>query len=322
VEAEKNRPVVLITGGSGSLGTALSFRLVDDGYRVRTLSRSEAGRAKLLKAIDKEPYKSNISVLAGDVRDPNRLDLALRGVDTVIHAAALKRIDLCESDPIETVEVNVNGTRNVIQAILESGVRRAILISTDKACSPSTHYGATKLCAERVWLSANAYSRGEKPLFIALRYGNVFGSAGSVIHAFKEQERGGLLSITDERSTRFNITMAQAVSLVRSAMDDGQAGDLFIPKLPSYRLLDLVHAYCDEHLFGIKSYVASGLRPAEKLHESLISLDESESISAETPGGYILHPNKAQHGGKRFTYTSENGPFLGMDELKELIRAV
>jgi FlaA1/EpsC-like NDP-sugar epimerase len=114
--------------------------------------------------------------------------------------------------------------------------------------------------------------------------------------------------------------MDQAVSLVRSAMDDGQAGDLFIPKLPSYRLLDLVHAFCDEHLFGIKSYVASGLRPAEKLHESLISMDESESICCETPGGYVLHPGKAQQGSKRFVYSSENGPFLGMDELKGLIR--
>ena len=317
----ETRPVVLITGGSGSLGTALSFRLVNDGYRVRTLSRSESGRAKLLTATQREPYKSSVSVLAGDVRDISRLELAMRGVDTVIHAAALKRIDMCENDPIEAIEVNVNGTRNVIQACLRGDVRKAVLISTDKACGPSTHYGATKLAAERAWLAANRYSRGDGPAFVALRYGNVFGSAGSVIHAFKEQERGGLLSITDERATRFNITMDHAVTIVRSAMNDGEAGDLFIPKLPAYRLLDLVHAYCDEKLFGIKSYVASGLRPAEKLHESLISLDESESIAAETSGGYILHPNKTHQDSKRFAYTSESGPFLVADELRGLIRA-
>lgn len=310
----ETKPTILITGGSGTLGSALCIRLVDDGYRVRTLSRSEDKRDKLWRSTREEPYASNISILAGDVCDPKRLNIAFRGVDIVVHAAALKRIDMCERDPLEAKRVNVDGTENVIQAALEANVKRAIFISTDKACSPSTLYGSTKLNAERMWLASNAY----RTPFMALRYGNVFGSAGSVLHAFKEQEAKGTLTITDEASTRFNITLKQAVQLVMDVMCFGKPGGLYIPKLPSYRLLDFVTAYMSER--SIQGVSKSGLRPSEKLHESLISLDESESVSEDTERGYVLEPGKAASPGKRFCYTSESGPHMTVDQLRQLIR--
>jgi len=243
-------------------------------------------------------------------------------VDVVIHAAALKRVDDCEKDPIEAVRVNVQGTQNVIHAAVEEGVRKAVLISTDKACSPSTLYGATKLCAERTWLSAQAYSGGKQPYFMALRYGNVFGSAGSVIHAFKAQEAVGRLTLTDWKATRFHITLDRAVGLVRYVMEQGRPGELHVPKLGAYSLEDLATAYMVEHPRKWDPPECCGLRPAEKLHESLISPDESESIVSDTARGYVLEPGRypSPSPGKRFAYSSQDGLFMSVDELRKLVR--
>ncbi len=312
------KPCVLITGGTGSLGTALSFRLVEEGYRVRTLSRSEAGRGKLKNTIGRlKLYAENISIQAGDICDPDRLKMAFRGVDYVIHAAALKRIDDCEYDPVETIRVNVEGTRNVIDASIHAKVRKAILISTDKACAPSTLYGASKLCAERMWLSANCY----EPHFVGLRYGNVFGSNGSVIHAFSEQKKVGQLRLTDPAATRFHITLDGAVDLVQAAIKIGRPGELHIPRLPSYTLEDLATAFMAEHGKDWKVPNVIGLRPAEKQHELLISRDESESIAAESDGRYVLEPARVFPAKDRWEYSSgSNGIRLTVDQLRRLVR--
>lgn len=312
------KPCVLITGGTGSLGTALSFRLVEEGFRVRTLSRSEAGRGKLKNTIGRmKLYAENISIQAGDICDPNRLKMAFRGVDYVVHAAALKRIDDCEYDPVETMRVNVGGTMNVIEASVHAKVRKAILISTDKACAPSTLYGASKLCAERMWLSANCY----EPHFLGLRYGNVFGSNGSVIHAFSEQRKTGQLRLTDPTATRFHITLDGAVDLVQTAIKIGRAGELHIPRLPSYTLSDLAAAFMAEHAMDWKASDVIGLRASEKQHELLISRDESESVASKDDGRYVLEPAKVFPALDRWEYSSgTNGQRMTVDQLRRLIR--
>lgn len=312
---QSSKPVCLITGGTGTLGTSLALKLADHGYKVRTLSRSEQGREKLKHLIQQHPlHNENISILAGDVCDPDRLKLALRGVDIVIHAAALKRIDLCEYDPIEAVRVNVHGTAQVIQAAIAEGVSKAVLISTDKACAPSTLYGATKLSAERMWLSANVYA----PCFMALRYGNVFGSAGSVLHAFQAQAHQ--LTLTDPDATRFHITLASAVELVCSMIQDGKPGELCIPKLPSYTLSDLATAFMATKDRPWSPPKVIGLRACEKKHEQLISIDESESLMKINLLNYALEPGKVHQPGHRWSYASDTNPDrLSVSALKEII---
>lgn len=255
--------------------------------------------------------------MAGDICDGSRLDIALRGVDQVIHTAAMKRIDDCEYDPAEAVRINVLGTRTLINACLSSKIQKAILISTDKASSPSTTYGSTKLCAERMWLAAMAYSAGSTPHFVGVRYGNVFGSAGSVLHAFNEQAKIGRITITDPMASRFHITLSQAVNLVLRAMKLALPGELYIPKIPSYRLGDLAAAYMTER--GIKNDPdVIGLRPSEKQHEELIG--HNESTAAKDAGEeYIIDPSKV-FGSDRWSYSSGKNKFLGIPELRKLIR--
>lgn len=306
---------ILITG-CGTLGTALALTLARQGHKIRTLSRSEANRVKFKRAIP-VALKDSISVMAGDICDSNRLDMALRGVTQVIHTAALKRIDDCEYDPAEAVRVNVEGTKTLINACVHSKIDKAILISTDKAASPSTLYGATKLCAERMWLSATSYSAGGTPRFVGVRYGNVFGSAGSVIHAFNEQSKVGQLSITDPTATRFHITLPQAVALVLRAKDMALPGELYVPKIPSYRLGDLAAAYMIEREISANPEVI-GLRPAEKLHEELIG--HNESITAKDAGEeYIIDPSRVQSL-DRWSYSSGKNKLLGIPDLRKLIR--
>lgn len=305
---------ILITG-SGTLGTALAIALATDGHKIRTLSRSEEKRLKLRNAIPAH-LKGNVSVLAGDVCDAERLEIALRGVEQVIHTAALKRIDDCEYDPVEAVRVNVMGTRTLMSACIKMDVQKALLISTDKACAPSTLYGATKLCDERMWLCGKAYGE-HPPEFIAVRYGNVFGSAGSVIHAFDGQAITGRLTLTDPTATRFHITLSQAVVLVMRALKYAQPGELYIPKLPSYRLGDLASAYMTERSIKNDPEII-GLRPSEKQHEELIG--HNESTAAKDAGEeYILDPSKV-FCNKRWSYSSGRNTMLGIPALRKLIR--
>ncbi len=289
----------LITG-AGTLARHLVSILPG---KLRTLSRSEAGRESL-----RQTAGESVSVLAGDVCDPSRLELALRGVERVIHTAALKRIHLCEYDPEEAVRVNVEGTRAVIHACVRAGVKRALFVSSDKACSPSTLYGATKLCGERMWLASNSYNVTE---FIAIRYGNVFGSAGSVVPLWREQADRGAIEITDPQATRFSITLQAAGELVVYALEHGAAGRLYVPVLPSYRLEDLARA------FGGPVRVV-GARAGEKQHEELIGHSESTQTVKEE-GHYVIDPTRAPSG-SRWSYSSGRNPWmLGVEELRAMI---
>jgi UDP-N-acetylglucosamine 4,6-dehydratase len=246
-----------------------------------------------------------------------RLKTASRGVQYVIHAAAQKSIPLAETNPKECVFTNVVGSCNVIQACLDEGVERAVFVSTDKASSPATLYGGTKFVAERLWLNANRYSAGKEPHFVAVRYGNVWGSQGSVLHAWKKQGEG--ISITDPQCTRFHIKLEQAVAFVLEALHQAIPGELWVPRLPSYRLGDLGHAF--RVAYGLHNQpIVSGLRLSEKLHESMISPDESSSLKAEDDTHFTLEPGVIHRKGG-FSYTSgSNTHRLGVEALTEEIR--
>ena len=303
--------VYWISGGSGSLGTALTHSLLRAGHHVRAFARSDH-RLSCLEASVPADWRPRLSCLPGAVEDRRRVLRSMSGATHVIHAAALKRIDTAEYSPNEAVQTNVDGSRNVQEAILDTQtVRKAILVSTDKASAPSTLYGASKLVAERAWLASNRYRGGGDKPFVAVRYGNVWGSAGSVLPVWRDTS--GPISITDPSMTRFHITMIDAVVFVLAALDQAAPGTLWIPKLPSYRLGDLAEAWGGES-------IVTGRRPAEKLHESMIGADESQGIVDETDSHFALDPQStAQAGGWAYQSSSAKSRKLGVDELQEMI---
>jgi UDP-N-acetylglucosamine 4,6-dehydratase/5-epimerase len=258
---------ILITGGTGSFGRAFVRRLLDEGdpKRVVVFSRDEQKH----HAMQGDFNDPRLRYFVGDVRDASRMQLALRGVDVVVHAAGMKHVHLCEYNPIEAINTNVLGTVNVIQAALDQRVERVVGISTDKAVSPANLYGASKLCLEKLMVAANSYSGDRSTRFSVVRYGNVMGSAGSVIPLFLKQRQIGKLTITDQRMTRFWIDMPKAIDLVLSALALMQGGEIFLPKLPAAT----VEALADSLAPGIPREVI-GIRPGEKLHESLLSGEE------------------------------------------------
>jgi len=260
--------VILVTGGTGSFGKAfIKDALTKNPRQIRVFSRDELKQAQLKEEFNDE----RISWLLGDIRDSERLLTAMEGVDICVHAAAMKRIEKCEKDPQEAIKTNVNGTANVINACLKSNVSHAVLISTDKACYPVNLYGATKLCAEKTWIQSNTYRGKNHPTkFSVVRYGNVIGSRGSVVNIFKDQLRNGVIKITDERMTRFFITIQEAVDLVQLALETHQGGEIFIPRLKSasiYQIAKLVAGKC--------AIEVTSQRGREKLHESLVTNEES-----------------------------------------------
>ncbi len=309
----------LITGGTGTLGTALTRILLARGHKVRVLARNEHGHERLRASIGVDQLP-RLSSLLGNVEDLGRLERAAVGVDYVIHAAAQKIIPFAEYNPAECVLTNVTGTINAIAACIRGHVKRAVFVSTDKASSPSTLYGGTKFVAERLFLNANRYSAGHGPEFAAVRYGNVFGSQGSVIHAWKKQAAEGKpISITDPQCTRFHLHLHQACAFVLQALDSAAPGELWVPKLPSYRLGDLGSAF--RQVFGVAQQPSiEGLRTAEKLHESMISPDESPSMKSEEDLHYVLEPGVI-HRKDRWEYNSGmNAWKLGVEALTEEIR--
>ncbi len=260
--------VILVTGGTGSFGKAfIKDALTKNPRQIRVFSRDELKQAQLKEEFNDE----RISWLLGDIRDSERLLTAMEGVDICVHAAAMKRIEKCEKDPQEAIKTNVNGTANVINACLKSNVSHAVLISTDKACYPVNLYGATKLCAEKTWIQSNTYRGKNHPTkFSVVRYGNVIGSRGSVVNIFKDQLRNGVIKITDARMTRFFITIQEAVDLVQLALETHQGGEIFIPRLKSasiYQIAKLVGGKC--------AIEVTSQRGGEKLHESLVTVEES-----------------------------------------------
>lgn len=286
----------LITGGTGFLGSYLCKLLLSQGHKVRAYARSEHGHEALERSIPQE-QRPRLSNLLGAVEDLDRLRLAMRGVDRVIHAAAQKVVPLAEYDPGSCIRTNISGTMNVALACLEAKVKRAVLVSTDKASAPATVYGATKLAAERAWLASNRYSAGEAPEYLAVRYGNVWKSKGSVLHAWDASRAiGKTPGITDVRCTRYHFRLEDAAAFVLDALEHGSPGDLWIPRLPIYSLGDLWRAYA-QHSGESDPPRPIGLRIAEKLHESLISPNESSSVKSKDERKYVLRPGEIHEQG-------------------------
>lgn len=261
---------ILITGGTGSFGKAfIEYALKNlDPKRIVIISRDELKQYEARLKFDDDP---RLRWFIGDIRDQHRLKRAMQGIDFVVHAAALKQVDTAEYNPFEYVQTNIIGSQNVVEAAMDTGVKKVVALSTDKASSPLNLYGATKLAADKLFQSANHYAAGFESRFSVVRYGNVMGSRGSVIPFFRKLvAEGKPLPITDSRMTRFWITLPQAVQFVVDSFDLMKGGELYVPRIPSMRITDLVEAISPGHeTFDI------GIRPGEKLHEEMISEDDS-----------------------------------------------
>lgn len=260
---------ILLTGGTGSFGNAFITRAVDrwPSATIRVFSRDELKQSELLA---RYPDVGNLRFFVGDVRNRSRLTRAMRGADIVIHAAAMKQVPACEYNPFEAVQTNILGAQHIVDAAIDTGVQKVVALSTDKAVNPVNLYGATKLCQEKIVVQGNAYAAHSNTILSCVRYGNVVGSRGSVVPVFREQTAAGRLTITDERMTRFWITLPQAVDLVLFALRHMVGGEVFIPKIPSMRITDLADAIAPDLPRDV-----TGIRPGEKLHELLITSDES-----------------------------------------------
>jgi len=323
----KNKKI-LITGGTGSLGTALTKRLLSMGVeQIRIFSRNEFKQISM----ESEIYDDRLRFLIGDVRDQKRLRRAIEDVDIVFHAAALKHVPKIEYNPFEAIKTNVEGSQNVIDACLENDVERAVCIGTDKAVSPLNTYGATKLLMEKLFVNAQQYSNPKKhpTKFFAVRYGNVFGSSGSVIPKFIDQIKNNQrLTITDEKMTRFSITMQQALDFILKATELGNGTEIFIPRLKSYNLEQVKNTLFD--LCGTSDSKIIGIRPGEKLHETLINFDEMRSAWIHNDLYVILNEGfSSEYLQNTYpdltklenisTYSSDNSEKMSNDELKQTI---
>jgi len=278
----------LVTGGTGSFGQKFTETLLRD-HRPRRLiifSRDELKQHEMRQRFP-EGSGSPMRYFIGDIRDRERLTRAFHDVDVVIHAAAMKQVPACEYNPFEAVQTNIVGAKNVIDAAIDQGVQRVIAVSTDKAVSPVNLYGATKLVAEKLFVQGNAYAGGRSTRFACTRYGNVVGSRGSVVPLFLQQREQGCITITDAAMTRFWITLDQGVSFVVTSAERMTGGEIFVPKIPSMRLVDLADAIAD----GAERKVI-GIRPGEKIHEQLLSADESRH-ALEFDDRYVIQPDSS-----------------------------
>lgn len=321
-----NDKTILITGGTGSFGrkfTETLFRKYKP-KKVIILSRDEFKQFEMAKKFPADKYP--IRYFLGDVRDKDRLYRAFAGVDYVVHSAALKQVPALEYNPFEAVKTNIIGAQNIVDAAIDRGVEKVIVLSTDKAVNPANLYGATKLAMEKIFQASSAYTGESHTSFVLVRYGNVVGSRGSVIPLYMDLIAKGIkeLPLTDARMTRFWITLEQGVDLVLKAAQEGHGGEIFIPKIPSMKMPDLASAMCPE--CSIKNI---GIRPGEKLHETLISEDESRTTVdlgdhyAVLPQSHFeQHPFKDKLLAKEgFIYRSDlNEQWLSVDELKAMIK--
>ena len=320
---------ILITGGTGSLGKMLTKHLLLNHHNIRRLiifSRDEQKQFVMAQEFPNHKYPQ-IRYFIGDVRDNERLRRAISGVDYVIHAAAMKHVHIAEYNPDECVKTNVNGAQNLIQACLDSNVSRVVALSTDKACAPINLYGATKLASDKLFVSANNFRGRNDIKFSVVRYGNVMGSNGSVIPFFLKEKKTGVLPITSPEMTRFNISLQQGVNMVIHALINGWGGEIFIPKIPSYKILDIAEAVgpnCEKKIVGI--------RPGEKIHEEMISTSDSYN-TYDIGKFYVILPSiptwnienfisnfKAQKVDEKFSYSSDNNEeWETIDSLRKLI---
>ena len=323
---------ILITGGTGSFGKKF-IKTILGKYKpnkVIIYSRDELKQFELQQELPGNIYPA-MRYFIGDVRDYHRLKMAMNGVDTVIHAAALKQVPACEYNPFEAVKTNIIGAQNVIDASISCGIKKVIALSTDKAAAPINLYGATKLASDKLFISANNYSGMQNIKFSVVRYGNVMGSRGSVIPLFQKKAKKGVIPITDARMTRFNITLQEGVDFVLRSLDKMWGGEIFIPKIPSYKILDVAKAIAPEAKHEI-----IGIRPGEKLHEEMIT--ETDALnSVEFEEYFVILPSTelwdidkfreesnssvgemCEYG---FSYNSgTNKNFLNVTDLKDLIK--
>lgn len=325
-----NQRSVLITGGTGSFGKAFARTLLSrypDLKRLVIFSRDELKQFEMGQEFDPKQYPA-LRYFIGDIRDGDRLRRALEGIDTVIHAAALKQVPAAEYNPFECIKTNILGAQNLIEACLDSSVRDVVALSTDKAAAPINLYGATKLCSDKLFTAANNIRGSRNLRFSVVRYGNVMGSRGSVIPFFMERRKSGVLPITDAAMTRFNISLQEGVDMVLWALENARGGEIFVPKIPSYRITDVAKAIgpdCEHPIVGI--------RPGEKIHEEMIT--ESDSFNTVDLGQYYaILPSAGEYttrayadelGGEvvapGFAYNSgTNEHFLSVEELRQLMR--
>jgi UDP-N-acetylglucosamine 4,6-dehydratase len=324
---------ILVTGGTGSFGrhfVKMALERYPDLERLVVFSRDELKQFEMAEAFPASKYPQ-IRFFIGDVRDRDRLKRALEGIDTVVHSAALKQVPAAEYNPFECIKTNVLGAQNVIEAVFDSAVTRVVALSTDKAAAPINLYGATKLCSDKLFIAANNV-KGLRDLRLSVvRYGNVLGSRGSVIPFFLQKRHTGILPITDPRMTRFNISLTEGVNLVLHALEHSLGGEIYVPKIPSYRITDVAEAIgpnCQKPVVGI--------RPGEKLHEEMIT--ESDSASTiELKDSYVIVPSltdyereevmkrfashhKARPVEREFRYSSgKNTDWLTVEDIRRLI---
>lgn len=318
---------ILITGGTGSFGKKFVEIILRDYQpkKVIIFSRDELKQHEMQTVLGFNDER--LRYFIGDVRDGDRLRRALAGVDIVIHAAALKQVPACEYNPFEAVLTNIMGAKNIIDAAIDCGVQRVLALSTDKAVNPVNLYGATKLVAEKIFVQGNTYSGEGETRFSCVRYGNVVGSRGSVVPLFKEQRKAGCLTITDERMTRFWITLEQGVRFVLRCVEQMQGGEIFVPKIPSMRIADLAHVLAPECQVAV-----TGIRPGEKLHEVLVNEDEARQ-AVELDDMFVIKPlfpwwtaENWQEGNALpdgFRYTSDNNAqWLTNEDLHAMVEEV
>ena len=313
--------VVLVTGGTGSFGKKFTRKALELGVKkIIVFSRDELKQYEMKQEFQDE----RIRFFIGDVRDAERLERAFSGVDIVIHAAAMKHVDACEYNPFEAIKTNINGAQNIVEAAINQKVQRIIALSTDKACSPVNLYGATKLASDKLFVAANSYVGEQDTRFAVVRYGNVVGSRGSVVPFFKKVRETGVVPITDERMTRFWITLDQGVQFVLDSLERMHGGEIFVPKIPSMNIMDLARAIAPDC-----EYKVIGIRPGEKLHEAMIMEDDARH-TREFDTYYAIQPEfswwskKFADEGKPlpdgFAYTSDNNKeWLNTNELIRMV---
>jgi UDP-N-acetylglucosamine 4,6-dehydratase/5-epimerase len=317
--------VVLVTGGTGSFGKKFLQILLEENNpkKVIVFSRDELKQFEMAQQFAK--HEAKIRYFIGDVRDRDRLLRAFHGVDYVVHAAALKQVPAMEYNPTEAIKTNIVGAMNIIDAAIACDVKKVVALSTDKACNPISLYGATKLCSDKLFVAANSYSGDSGPKYAVVRYGNVVGSRGSVVPFFRLKMKEGVLPITDERMTRFWITLEQGVRFVIKAFDRMHGGELFVPKIPSMKITDLAKAIAPK----VKTKFV-GIRPGEKLHEVMISADDSRQTK-ELADCYVIQPAfpwwsstnhaEGQSVTEGFSYSSDtNKQWLTIPQLQDMIK--
>ena len=320
----------LITGGTGSFGSAFLEKLINSKTKIERLvifSRDELKQSLLQEKYPKNKYPF-MRFFLGDVRDLDRVTFATRNIENIIHAAALKQVPAAEYNPFEAIKTNIIGAQNLILASINNNVRKIVALSTDKACAPINLYGATKLCSDKLFVSANNIVGKSHTRFSVVRYGNVFGSRGSVYNIFKSYNNKGFFPITDKRMTRFNITLNEATSMVLKVLKKAEGGEIFVPKLKSFKITDLAKAINPKHRLKV-----TGIRPGEKIHEQMISSSDSFS-TVELDNFFAILPqgnsklinnfkkkNKSKNVTTGFEYSSDkNGDFLSLIELKKIIK--